>query len=147
MSAATDARQYATNVAWREQGGVEGDPFGLLPPLLALPCNITGCRVADLGQPVPGIAGRFDAVASYLVLNDVRDYRGFAATLAASLKPGGRAVLALNNPTAPSPAGTSRALPSLHAPAVQAATAQKSASPEMPQRYRLLGRPLRRHVT
>jgi 2-polyprenyl-3-methyl-5-hydroxy-6-metoxy-1,4-benzoquinol methylase len=124
---------------------VEGDPFGLLPPLLALLGDITGCRVldagcgegylarvlaarearvtgidlsprlielarvknptgdidyrvADLSQPVPGIAGRFDAVASYLVLNDVQDYRGFAATLAALLKPGGRAVLALNNP-------------------------------------------------
>jgi SAM-dependent methyltransferase len=55
-------------------------------------------RVADLTRPVPGIAGRFDAVASYLVLYDVPDYRGFAATLAAALKPGGRAVLALNNP-------------------------------------------------
>jgi SAM-dependent methyltransferase len=124
---------------------VEGDPFGLLPPLLTLLGDITGCRVLDAGcgegylarvlaarearvtgidlslrlielarvknptgdmdyrvadfsQPVPGIAGRFDAVASYLVLNDVQDYRGFAATPAASLKPGGRAVLALNNP-------------------------------------------------
>jgi hypothetical protein len=37
-------------------------------------------------------------VGSYLVLNDVAEYRGFAATLAASLKPGGRLVLALNNP-------------------------------------------------
>jgi SAM-dependent methyltransferase len=139
------ADQYAANVAWREQGGVDGDPFGLLPPLLELLGDITGCRVldagcgegylarvlaargahltgidlsprlielarakdpagdigyrvADLSQPVPGIAGCFDAVASYLVLNDVQDYRGFAATVAASLKPGGRAVLALNNP-------------------------------------------------
>jgi 2-polyprenyl-3-methyl-5-hydroxy-6-metoxy-1,4-benzoquinol methylase len=33
-------------------------------------------RVADLSQPLPDDSGRFDAVASYLVLNDVRDYRG-----------------------------------------------------------------------
>ncbi|MGH3152737.1 MAG: class I SAM-dependent methyltransferase [Streptosporangiaceae bacterium] len=139
------ASQYAANVAWREQGGIDGDPYGLLPPLLELLGDIAGCRVldagcgegylarvltargahvtgidlsprlielarvqdpagntdyrvADLSQPVPDLAGRFDAVASYLVLNDVPDYRGFAATLAASLKPGGRAVLAFNNP-------------------------------------------------
>jgi SAM-dependent methyltransferase len=55
-------------------------------------------QVADLAQPLPAVAGRFDAAGSYLVLNDVRDYRGFAATVAASLRPGGRLVLALNNP-------------------------------------------------
>jgi SAM-dependent methyltransferase len=55
-------------------------------------------RVADLSRPVPGTAGRFDAVGSYLVLNDVQEYRGFAAGLAAAAKPGGRLVLALNNP-------------------------------------------------
>jgi hypothetical protein len=53
--------------------------------------------VADLSQPVPGTAGCFDAVASYLILNDVTDYHGFAATLAAALKPGGKTVLAFNN--------------------------------------------------
>ena len=57
-------------------------------------------RVADLSRPQPDIAGSFDAAGSYLVLNDVRDYRGFAATLAAALKPGGRLVLAFNNPYA-----------------------------------------------
>jgi SAM-dependent methyltransferase len=55
-------------------------------------------RVADLSHPLPAAAGRFDAAGSYLVLNDVPDYCGFTATLAASLKPGGRLVLALNNP-------------------------------------------------
>jgi SAM-dependent methyltransferase len=55
-------------------------------------------QVGDLSQPRPDAAGRFDAVGSYLVLNDVADYRGFAATLAASLKPGGRLALAFNNP-------------------------------------------------
>ena len=55
-------------------------------------------QVGDLSQPQPDAAGRFDAVGSYLVLNDVADYRGFAATLAASLKPGGRLALAFNNP-------------------------------------------------
>ncbi len=54
--------------------------------------------MADLSQPLPELSGRFDAVASYLVLNDVEDYRGFAATLAAVLKPGGRLVLAFSNP-------------------------------------------------
>jgi hypothetical protein len=54
--------------------------------------------VADLSKPPPNAASSFDAAASYLVLNDAADYRGFAATLAAVLKPGGRLVLALNNP-------------------------------------------------
>ena len=55
-------------------------------------------RVADLSAPLPDLVQHFDAVASYLVLNDVEDYRGFAATLASVLKPGGRLVLVLNNP-------------------------------------------------
>lgn len=57
-------------------------------------------RVADLSTPLPELAGRFDAVASYMVLNDVEDHRGFVATLAQALKPGGHAVLAFNNPYA-----------------------------------------------
>lgn len=55
-------------------------------------------QVADLSQPSPATAGAFDAAASYLALNDVAGYRGFAATLAAALRPAGRLVLALNNP-------------------------------------------------
>jgi SAM-dependent methyltransferase len=55
-------------------------------------------RTADLSVPQPELASRFDAVASYLVLNDVEEYRGFAETLARSLKTGGRAVLGFNNP-------------------------------------------------
>ena len=55
-------------------------------------------QVADLSQPLPAAARGVDAAATYLVLNDVRDFRGFAATLAASLAPGGRLVLAINNP-------------------------------------------------
>lgn len=55
-------------------------------------------RVADLSAPLPEYKGYFDAVASRLALNDVYDYRGFIATLGAVLKPGGRLVLALNNP-------------------------------------------------
>lgn len=55
-------------------------------------------QVADLSQPWPRAAGSFDAVASYLALNDVREYRGFIATLAAALRRGGRLALALNNP-------------------------------------------------
>ncbi len=55
-------------------------------------------RLADLSLPLPDLAGQFDRIGSYLVLNDVADHRGFAATLAALTKPDGRAVLALNNP-------------------------------------------------
>ena len=55
-------------------------------------------RVADLSAPLPDYDQCFDAVASYLALNDVHDHRGFAATLAGTLKPGGRLVIALNNP-------------------------------------------------
>jgi SAM-dependent methyltransferase len=55
-------------------------------------------RVADLSEPFPDLVGRFDAVASYFVLNDVEEPRGFARTLAQALKPGGRAVLGFNNP-------------------------------------------------
>jgi 2-polyprenyl-3-methyl-5-hydroxy-6-metoxy-1,4-benzoquinol methylase len=55
-------------------------------------------RVADLSEPCLELEGRFDAVASYFVLNDVEEYRGFTATLARALRPGGRAVLAFNNP-------------------------------------------------
>jgi 2-polyprenyl-3-methyl-5-hydroxy-6-metoxy-1,4-benzoquinol methylase len=56
--------------------------------------------VADLTAPGPvlAVASSFDAAASYLVLDDLEDYRGFAATLGAVLKPGGRLVLAFNNP-------------------------------------------------
>lgn len=55
-------------------------------------------RTADLSAPLPEYDSQFDAVASYLVLNDVYDYEGFASTLAAALKPGGRLVLTMNNP-------------------------------------------------
>jgi SAM-dependent methyltransferase len=138
-------REYAASVDRREQGGVAGDPFGILPGLLELLGDVAGqrmldagCgtgylarvlaargarvtgadvspglieaarggafadvidyRVADLSEPWPGGAASFDAVASCLALNDVPGYRGFAATLSAALRPGGRLVLALNNP-------------------------------------------------
>lgn len=139
------ADAYAAAVVERERGGVEHDPNGILPDLLALLGEIegrlvldAGCgegylarvlasrgarvvgmdagprlievarrrdpsaeieyRVADLSQPIPEYASRFNAIASYLVLNDVEDYRGFVASLASMLKPGGRMVHALNNP-------------------------------------------------
>ena len=73
------------------------------PRLIAIardrdPQHAIAYRVADLSRPLPDLAGAFDAIGSYLVLNDVADHRGFAATLAALTRPGGRAVLALNNP-------------------------------------------------
>lgn len=55
-------------------------------------------QVADLSQPLPAYEGHFDLVASYFVLNDVYDYRGFLTTLASVLKPAGRLVLLMNNP-------------------------------------------------
>jgi SAM-dependent methyltransferase len=63
----------------------------------AAPGEIT-YRVGDLSEPHPELAGCFDAVASYFVLNDVEDHRGFARTLADALRPGGQAVLGFNNP-------------------------------------------------
>lgn len=55
-------------------------------------------RVADLSKPLPGFENTFDLVASYFVLNDVPDHKGFISTVSAATKPGGRAVFALNNP-------------------------------------------------
>lgn len=55
-------------------------------------------HVADLSRPLPAFAGHFDQIGSHLVLNDVADHRGFAATLASLARPGARVVLALNNP-------------------------------------------------
>jgi 2-polyprenyl-3-methyl-5-hydroxy-6-metoxy-1,4-benzoquinol methylase len=55
-------------------------------------------RVHDLSAPVPGWEARFDLIASHFVLNDVYDYLGFVSTMAALLKPGGRAIFSMNNP-------------------------------------------------
>lgn len=55
-------------------------------------------RAADLAAPLPEYAGRFDAVASYLALNDVYDYCGFVTSLGEALRPGGSLIVALNNP-------------------------------------------------
>jgi SAM-dependent methyltransferase len=75
----------------------------LSPRLIALarardPGGSIDYRVADLSRPLPAEVGRFDAAGCYLALSDVEDYRGFAAVLASSLVPGGRLVLAINNP-------------------------------------------------
>lgn len=139
------ADEYAAYVATREQDGLEGDPFGILPPLLEQLGDVAGQDVLDAGcgegylsrflaargarvtgvdlsprlvalagqkpaaSPItylsadlcarqPGLDGRFDAIASFFVLNDVEDHRGFAETLARALRSGGRAVLGFNNP-------------------------------------------------
>jgi 2-polyprenyl-3-methyl-5-hydroxy-6-metoxy-1,4-benzoquinol methylase len=123
--------EYAAYVARREQGGVDGDPMGILPHMLALLGDLSGrfvldagcgegylarilaaCgarvmgidlvprlidlarardpagaieyRVADLSAPLPADVGPFDAVASYLVLNDMEDYRGSSMHTSAS---------------------------------------------------------------
>lgn len=55
-------------------------------------------RVADLSEPLRGESASFDAVASYLAINDVHDYRGYIATMADALRPGGRLVVAFNSP-------------------------------------------------
>lgn len=77
----------------------------LSPRLIALarardPERRIAYQTADLSGPLPELSAHFDAIASYMVLNDVEDYRGFAATLAQALKADGRAVLAFNNPYA-----------------------------------------------
>jgi ubiquinone/menaquinone biosynthesis C-methylase UbiE len=55
-------------------------------------------QVADLSQPLPAYHQHFDLSASFFVLNDIPDYRGFLSTLGAVIKRGGRAVFFLNNP-------------------------------------------------
>jgi 2-polyprenyl-3-methyl-5-hydroxy-6-metoxy-1,4-benzoquinol methylase len=55
-------------------------------------------RVGDLSRPMPELVGRFDRVASHLALNDIRDYKGFAATVASLARAGARIVAAFNNP-------------------------------------------------
>ena len=55
-------------------------------------------RVADLSKGLPGEHASFDAVVSFLALNDVIEYRGFIATIASVLRPGGRLVVAFNSP-------------------------------------------------
>ncbi len=82
----------------------------LSPKLIAMargrdPQGAIDYRAADLSRPLPELAGRFDLIGSYLALNDVADHRGFAATLATLARPGGRAVLALNNPYSAVPRG------------------------------------------
>lgn len=83
--------------------GAQVTGIDLSPQLIGIarqkdPGGVVTYRVADLGAPLPDLAEHFDAAASYLVLNDVVNYRGFAATLASVLKPDGRLVLAFNNP-------------------------------------------------
>ena len=55
-------------------------------------------EVANLSQPLPNYASHFDLIASRFVLNDVYDYQGFLTTLGSVARPGGRLVLAMNNP-------------------------------------------------
>lgn len=55
-------------------------------------------RAHNLSEPLPEYEEHFDVVVSNLVLNDVPDYRGFAATLSFVTKPEGRLVLSLTNP-------------------------------------------------
>jgi len=62
------------------------------------PAGTIDYRVADLSQPLPAESASFDAVASLLALNDVDDYRGFIASLADLLRPGGRLAVAFNSP-------------------------------------------------
>ena len=55
-------------------------------------------HVADLSQPLPASHQPFDLCASFFVLNDVADYRGFLSTVGSVVIPGGRTVFFLNNP-------------------------------------------------
>lgn len=55
-------------------------------------------QVHDLSRPLPQYQQTFDLVVSNLVLNDVPDYTGFAATLGAVTKASGRLILSFTNP-------------------------------------------------
>lgn len=55
-------------------------------------------KVVDLSKPLPEYRECFDLIASFFVLNDVYDYRGFLSTLSSVTKPGGRLVMFINNP-------------------------------------------------
>jgi 2-polyprenyl-3-methyl-5-hydroxy-6-metoxy-1,4-benzoquinol methylase len=55
-------------------------------------------QLTDLTQPLPAYRDHFDLSASFFVLNDIYDHRGFLSTLGSSIKRGGRAVFFLNNP-------------------------------------------------
>src|SRR6266567_2557179 len=56
-------------------------------------------QIADLSQPLPAAYQQhFDLSASFFVLNDIHDHRGFLSTLGSVIKRGGRAVFFLNNP-------------------------------------------------
>jgi SAM-dependent methyltransferase len=77
----------------------------LSPRLIALarakdPANAIDYRVAELSRPLPELVGRFDCIGSHLVLDEIPDHRGFAATLAALARPGARLALVFNNPYA-----------------------------------------------
>src|SRR5436853_60717 len=88
-----DAEESAACVAPRAPHGLAGAPAGQKPAAGSITY-----LTADLCEPRPDLEGRFDAIASFFVLNDVEDYRGFAETLSRALRPGGRAVLGFNNP-------------------------------------------------
>jgi 2-polyprenyl-3-methyl-5-hydroxy-6-metoxy-1,4-benzoquinol methylase len=92
---------YLSRVLAARGAHVTGMDMG--PRLIAMarrrdPNGTIEYRVADLSEPMPESVNRFDVIASNLVLNDVENYRGLAATLASLLKPGGRMVHTLNNP-------------------------------------------------
>ena len=55
-------------------------------------------RILDLSEPLPELEGRFDLIASHVVLNDVPDYRGFIRTIGSLATPNARAVFSINNP-------------------------------------------------
>ncbi len=62
------------------------------------PASQISYQVADLCTPQPALEGRFDLIASHLVMNDVPDHRSFLNTLGTLVKPGGRLVFSMNNP-------------------------------------------------
>ncbi len=97
-SSALDLAGKSAGRTWCVRHGVDLSPRLIEMARKKDTAGEIGYRVADLSQPLLELSGRFDAVANYLALNDVEDYRGLAATFAGVLKPGGRLVLAFNNP-------------------------------------------------
>jgi 2-polyprenyl-3-methyl-5-hydroxy-6-metoxy-1,4-benzoquinol methylase len=92
---------YLTRILARLGAHVTG--IDISPQLIALAQahtdpTLSRYLVADLSQPLPDHAARYELAVSNLALNDIADYQGFFGAIAAMVRPGGRFVLSLNNP-------------------------------------------------
>lgn len=92
---------YLSRILTRRGAKVTG--MDISPRLVEMACakdpeGKINYQMADLCKPLPVYRDHFDLSASFFVLNDVYDYRGFLSTLGSAIKSGGRAVFFMNNP-------------------------------------------------